>query len=725
MQSTASPVSRSFTEEEVEALAGRRHVSPHGLLGLHPLPSGKKEIRLWRPGAREIYIQIRQKLVQLQRAHSAGLFTLEVPGNLKSTEYQVYDFRGRLHQDPYTFAPTVSELDEYLFGKGVHYQVYEKMGGRQQTHQGVRGVSFAVWAPNAQAVSVVGDFNHWNGLSHPLRVLGNSGIWELFIPDLQEGDFYKFEIRTADGSLQIKGDPYAYQFQKRPLTASVVADVDTFEWQDQQWLAKRKEHQWWQRPMNTYELHLGSWKLPHGRFENYRTFAHQLIEYCHYMGYTHVEFVSPSEHPLDESWGYQVTGYYAATSRHGSPKDFQYLVNELHKAEIGVLVDWVPGHFPMDGHALGRFDGTALYEHADDRKGVHPHWGTYIFNYGRKEVSNFLLANANFWFDKMHVDGLRVDAVASMLYLDYGRENSEWIPNKYGGNENLDAIEFFRHLNSQVHERFPGVLMIAEESTSFPGVTAMVKDGGLGFDLKWNMGWMNDTLSYFCHDPIYRKYHHNLLTFPFLYAFTERFTLVLSHDEVVHGKKSLLSKMPGDWWQKFANVRLLISLMMTSPGKKLLFQGGELGQWSEWSCKEEVHWYLLQEKMHQGLHHMVRELNHLYLKHSALWLHDHEWQGFEWVSFADHENGVISYLRKGDSFALLIVHHFTPNFYPDYQVPLKNVSKVRYLFNSDHESYGGSGKGGKQPSIQPEALSVELPPLASMIFEVEFYESHN
>ena len=558
-----------------------------------------------------------------------------------------------------------------------------------------------------------------------MRILGASGVWELFIPELREGDKYKFEVRTKCGQTLIKSDPYAYQTEHRPSTASVIADLDAYHWKDQQWIKDRKSNNWWEKPLNVYEAHLGSWKCPNGNFLNYRELAHQLGEYCQYMAFTHVELLSPAEHPLDESWGYQVTGYYSVTSRHGKPEDFQYFVDHMHSLGLGVILDWVPGHFPSDGHALSHFDGTSLYEHDGCDQKIHPHWGTHIFNYGRHEVSNFLIANADFWFDKMHIDGLRVDAVASMLYLDYGREDGNWIRNKFGGNENLEAIEFLKHLNAHVHDRFPGVVMIAEESTSFLGVTHRVADGGLGFDLKWNMGWMNDTLDYFTKDPIYRSHHQNQLTFGFLYAFTEKFTLVLSHDEVVHGKKSLLSKMPGDWWQKFANLRLLISYMVTSPGKNLLFQGGEFGQWNEWNCKEEIHWYLLEGKMHRGLHDMVRDINLLYLHKSELWQYDHDWRGFEWVSFEDTCNGVICYLRKSESSCLLLLHHFTPNYIGDYYLPVKNLNQIREIFNSDHEKYGGSGKINPDVEITyhetyPNGIKVNLAPLATMVFEVDF-----
>jgi 1,4-alpha-glucan branching enzyme len=557
-----------------------------------------------------------------------------------------------------------------------------------------------------------------------MRSMGSSGIWELFVPGLKEGDKYKFEIRTQLGDLRVKADPYGYYSEIRPATASIVFDIDRFVWQDQEWIAKRNEYRQQPQPQAIYEVHLGSWRKNGSNFKNYREIAVELASYCQEMGFTHVELMPIQEHPLDESWGYQVSGFYAVTSRFGTPNDFQWFVNHLHLSGVGVILDWVPGHFPTDDFSLGRFDGTSLYEHEDPRLGFHPHWSTFIFNFGRHEVSNFLIANALYWFEVMHVDGLRVDAVASMLYLDYGREKGEWIPNRYGGHENLEAIEFFKHLNSIVHQRIPGALMIAEESTSFTGVTHPVEQGGLGFNLKWNMGWMNDTLRYFSKDMIYRCHHHHDLTFGLLYAFSERFVLVLSHDEVVHGKRSLISKMPGDVWQKFANLRLLYSYMICQPGKKLLFMGGEIGQWNEWYCKAELEWFLLQFPTHKGIQSMVKTLNHFYLKHDALWQHDFDYTGFEWVDFNDRENSVIAYFRKNEHRRLLCVHHFTPSYHADYCIGIKGITHVNEVFNSDHIDYGGSGKINPQPKIlyseqgSSYGISIQLPPLATCIFEV-------
>lgn len=625
-----------------------------------------------------------------------------------------------MHVNQAPFSSSINAVDLHLFGKGVHYGIYNVLGARIIEHQGVWGVRFAVWAPEAKAVSVVADFNRWKPGVSPMHNLGSSGIWELFVPDLKDGEKYKFFITTRSGKTKYKSDPYAYRMEERPNTASIVAEVDRFAWSDEAWMTKRREGILKPHPMTVYEIHPGSWRTPYGKRLGYRDLARELATYCKAMGFTHVEFMPIQEHPLDESWGYQVTGFYAATSRYGTPTDFQWMVNYLHEQGIGVLVDWVPGHFPVDDFSLGRFDGSALYEHADPRQGFHPHWHTLIFNFGRREVSNFLIANALFWFEKMHVDGLRVDAVASMLYLDYGRKEGEWIPNAFGGKENLDAIEFFKHLNQVVHERNPGVLMIAEDSSSFPGVTKPVSDQGLGFDMKWNMGWMNDTLRYFKEDPLFRKYHQKDVTFGLLYAFTEQFMLPLSHDEVVHGKKSLISKMPGDQWQQFAHLRLLLTYQICQPGKKLLFMGAEFGQWKEWACIGELDWKLLEYPTHQAIQRMVKEMNHFYLDHPALWERDFVQEGFSWVDFSDLNNGVVAYLRKSSNEQLLCIHHFSPNFVEKYHLRVPHVKKVQEVFNSDAEKYGGSGKINAQVSIEGEWLCFRMAPLATMIFTLEF-----
>lgn len=698
---------------------------PHHLLGLHPAGDRNKVIRLLRPAAATVYLEVFGNIVQAKKVGD-GIFEYLVPSHTTHLDYRVYHESGLFAYDPYSFLPTFGEVDAYLFNKGVHYQIYEALGARLALHQGVSGTKFAVWAPSAESVALVADFNHWDGRVNPMRSIGSSGVWELFVPGIQEGEKYKFEIRTKEETRLLKSDPFALMQEMRPKTASIVFNIHRYEWGDGAWMHARENEQDRSHPMNIYEVHLGSWKRKEGHFLNYREIAHELAAYCKEMGFSHVELMPVGEHPLDESWGYQVTGFFAVTSRYGSPADFQYFVDHLHRAGIGVLIDWVPAHFPTDAHSLAQFDGTSLFEHADPRKGFHPHWYTAIFNYGRFEVSNFLIASALFWLKEMHIDGLRVDAVASMLYLDYGRKEGEWIPNPDGGRENLEAIEFLKHLNSVIHERHPGVKIIAEESTAFTGITHPLQWKGLGFDLKWNMGWMNDTLRYFHKDPLFRHYHHNELTFGLIYAFSEKFVLVLSHDEVVHGKGSLIAKMPGDDWQKFANVRLLYSYMMTQPGKKLLFMGGEIGQWNEWNCKSELHWYLLEYDRHKALQRCIKELNHFYRAHPALWEHDFDARGFEWIDFFDRKNSVVSYLRKGNGVYLACVHNFIPNYFSEYVIRLPNVKAVKEVFNTDREEYGGSCKINTQVSIvRGEALkgvgfSIQLAPLATMIFEVEF-----
>lgn len=700
------------------------HHDPHTLLGLHDLPNNKKVIRLWRPGAKQIFLEVFGQTVEATRMHEAGIFEYIVPADFMSHDYRVYHQSGFLAHDPYSFLPTFGEVDQYLFGKGVHYQLYRVLGGRPAEQEGILGVKFSVWAPAAKRVSLVADFNYWNGLVNPMRSLGSSGVWEIFVPGLGEGEKYKFEIKTQSGEVFLKSDPMGNFSELRPATASVVADVEKFQWEDGDWISQRIRECHQPKPVSVYEVHLGSWKRKEGQYLSYRELAVELAAYCKEMGFTHVELLPIQEHPLDESWGYQVSGFYAVTSRFGTPTDFQWFVNHLHRNGIGVILDWVPGHFPTDDFSLGRFDGTSLYEHEDPKQGFHPHWGTFIFNFGRHEVANFLIANALFWFEQMHVDGLRVDAVASMLYLDYGRDSGQWVPNQYGTRENIEAVEFFKHLNSIVHQRLPGVLMIAEESTSFTGVTHPVVYNGLGFDMKWNMGWMNDTLRYFAKDMLFRRYHHHDLTFGLLYAFSERFMLVFSHDEIVHGKKHLISKMPGDMWQKFANLRLLLSYMMCQPGKKLLFMGGEIGQWDEWNCKSEVQWFLLVHKTHSGVQRMVKELNALYLESRCLWERDFDHTGFEWVDFSDQDNSIISYLRKGSDENFLCVHNFTPAVFSQYFLNLRGISGAQEVFNSDAEKYGGSGKLNNAVRIERNSggevsgLTLQISPLATMIFRL-------
>jgi len=698
---------------------------PHAILGIHPSPDNDKVIRIWRPDANQIFLEVNSVIVEAEKVHDAGMFEYHVPSGTAQLDYRIFHQNGLLAHDPYSFYPTFGELDQYLFARGVHYKIYEKLGAHSITHQGVTGTKFAVWAPNAKSVSLVGDFNYWDGRANPMRAMGYSGVWELFVPGLTEGMKYKFEIQAENGERLVKTDPYANAFELRPSNASIVTNVKNYQWNDQAWIEKRRNQHIDSMPLNIYEVHLGSWKKKNGSdFLNYRESAVALARYCKEMGFTHVELMPILEHPLDESWGYQVTGYFAPTSRFGSVQDFQFFVDHLHQNNIGVILDWVPGHFPTDQFSLSRFDGTPLYEHADPRQGHHPHWFTNIFNFGRNEVSNFLISNALFWIEEMHLDGLRVDAVASMLYLDYGRDPHEWIPNAYGGKENLEAIEFMKHLNSIVHKNNPGVLMIAEESTSFLGITHPIDQGGLGFDLKWNMGWMNDTLRYISKDMLFRHYHHNDLTFGLLYAFSEKFICVFSHDEVVHEKCSLLSKMPGDLWQKFANLRLLISYMICQPGKKLLFMGCEIGQWNEWNCKHEMEWMLLNFSTHSGVQHLVKDINHFYLEHPALWERDFNHETFQWVNFSDVHNSVVSYLRKSDSETLLCIHNFTPTYHPHYVIHLPGYSNVREVFNSDDQKYDGSGKAHQPLQVfnnhegHPEAIQISLAPLATMIFSL-------
>ncbi len=705
----------------IEGLLHERGIAtPHSFLGLHPLEEGKKVIRIWRPGTGSCHLQLRGKEVEMDQVHDAGLFECVVPLKTCFSDYKISYPSGMVAHDPYAFKCALGELDVHLLGRGLHYEVYRILGATLCLHEGVKGTSFALWAPNASSVFLIGDFNHWNTHALPMRFVDGVGIWELFVPGVGEGEKYKFSLRTEAGFELVKADPVAHFSELRPKTASVVFDVDRFHWGDEEWMNEREKFQSGEAPINIYEVHLSSWQKDEGHFINYRELARRLATYCKEMNYTHVELIGILEHPLDESWGYQVTGYFAPTSRFGTPEDFQYLVNHLHQEEIGLIVDWVPAHFPTDDHSLARFDGTYLYEHADPRQGYHPHWNTHIFNYGRYEVSNFLIGSALFWFEKMHVDGLRVDAVASMLYLDYGREHGEWIPNEHGTNINLEALEFLKHFNSIVHERFPDALTIAEESTSFEGITRPVDRGGVGFDYKWNMGWMNDTLSFFKADFPHRRDRFDALKLILTYLHQERFILVLSHDEVVHGKASLISKMPGDEWEKFAGVRLLLSFMVAMPGKKLLFMGAELGQWNEWNANEELHWHLCKFGCHAELKYFVQELNLFYLSERALWEKDYVDEGFECISESDKENCVLSYLRKSEGRSLLVVHHFLPNTLENYRLPLKNVVSIRSLLSSDRKEYGGSGIMGRSIEADAEGIMLTIPPLATEFFEVEF-----
>ena len=626
----------------------------------------------------------------------------------------------------------ISDFDQYLFGQGNHYDIFRKLGAHLTEHEGQKGVHFAVWAPHAVAVHVIGEFNGWNETSHPMSRLDPLGIWEVFVPGVQLGCLYKYLIEAQDHSLLYKADPYATEAEMRPGTASKVSDISDFRWSDKDWMEKRKKKDPKEEPMAIYEVHPGSWKKhPHGPDEdgyyNYRELAHALADYVHEMGYTHVELMGIAEHPFDGSWGYQVTGYYAPTSRHGSPKDFMYLINYLHQKKIGVILDWVPAHFPKDAHGLADFDGQPLYEYPDPRKGEHPDWGTKVFNYEMNEVKNFLIANALYWVEEFHVDGLRVDAVASMLYLDYGRESGQWIPNKFGGNKNLEAIEFFKHLNSVLLGRNPGAVTIAEESTAWPMVTGSPEEDGLGFSFKWNMGWMNDFLEYMKLDPYFRKGAHNMMTFAMTYAYSENYILVLSHDEVVHLKRSMINKMPGEYEEKFANLKAAYAFMLGHPGKKLLFMGQEFAQLQEWSEARELDWYLLEQDQHRELQAFVKALLHLYQKHPALYELDTNPDGFQWINANDGYRSIFSFMRfdKARKKNLLFVCNFTPVERPDYRVGVPKKKQYKLVLDSDAAEFGGSGV--EKPTVykaeagecdgQPYSIAYPLPGYGVAVFE--------
>ncbi len=678
------PLQLSAVEKNIALLIRAELSDPCALLGPHTVEEGDTRvvIRTMQPHAESVDVVIGDAVLRADRTHADGLFTALLPAGVSALPGpDEYRLRIRWHDgnmietpDAYAFPPVLTPFDLYLLAEGTHYQSYEKLGAHIRDFEGFSGVHFAVWAPNARRVSVVGDFNGWDGRVNPMRSRGGTGIWELFLPGLEGGAIYKYEIRSRFGDLPfLKSDPYAFESELRPKSGSVVASLREYRWGDADWIQLRTQRDWLSQPISVYEVHLGSWRrlaAENNRWLTCRELADQLIPYVKGLGYTHIELMPVMEHPLDGSWGYQTVGYYAATRRFGTPADFMYFVDRCHQENIGVILDWTPAHFPADAHGLAEFDGTHLYEHADPRQGRQPDWGTLVFNYGRAEVRNFLISNALFWFSVYHVDGLRVDAVASMLYLDYSRRAGEWIPNEFGGRENLAAIAFLKHMNETVRTRCPGVLMIAEESTSWPAVSRPVSAGGLGFTLKWNMGWMNDTLRYFALDPVYRKYHHGELTFSMLYAFNENFVLPLSHDEVVHGKGSLLNKMPGDLWQQFANLRLLLAYMFAHPGKKLLFMGGEFGQRAEWTQDRELEWDLLQYPEHRGLHRLVADLNALYQRERSLHEVDFAWQGFEWMECNDADAGILAFVRhaKERADALLVVASFTPESRENYRV---------------------------------------------------------
>ncbi|MBW4682846.1 MAG: 1,4-alpha-glucan branching enzyme [Microcoleus vaginatus WJT46-NPBG5] len=751
--------------DQINRIVWNQHHDPFEILGPHPIEQDGKithwVVRAYLPTADAAWVVIPEERQEypMQSVHDPHFFecTIETP------ELANYQFRlkegehERVIYDPYAFrSPKLTDFDIHLFSEGNHHRIYEKLGAHLTEVNGVKGVYFAVWAPNARNVSVLGDFNSWDGRKNQMRKRDN-GIWELFIPDLGVGDGYKYEIKNYDGHIYEKSDPYGFQSEPRPKTASIVADLDSYTWNDASWMEKRRHTEPLSQPISVYECHIGSWlhassaepaKLPNGeeepvvvvselrpgaRFLTYRELAHKLIPYVKELNFTHIELLPIAEHPFDGSWGYQVTGYYAPTSRYGTPEDFMYFVDQCHHHGIGVIVDWVPGHFPKDGHGLAFFDGTHLYEHADPRKGEHKEWGTLVFNYNRNEIRNFLAANALFWFDKYHIDGIRVDAVASMLYLDYCRNPGEWVTNQYGGRENIEAADFLRQVNHLLFSYFPGVLSIAEESTSWPMVSWPTYVGGLGFNLKWNMGWMHDMLDYFNMDPWFRQFHQNNITFSMWYNHSENFMLALSHDEVVHGKSPLIGKMPGDEWQKFANVRCLLAYMFTHPGKKTLFMSMEFGQWSEWNVWGDLDWHLLQYESHRQLKQFMSELNHLYRTEPALYTQDFAEAGFEWIDCSDNRHSVVSFIRRAkdsDEFAI-VVCNFTPQPHSHYRVGVPEHGFYTELFNTDARKYGGSNMGNLGGKWADEwwshnrrySIDLCLPPLGVLVLKLDRHKN--
>ena len=730
----------SLTQVEIKSIISAQCPKPHNFLGMHLVSEGGTQGLLVRAFLKDIssceIIKTSDESVRysLNKIHSEGLFEV-----LITAESQIFEYRLRVKKasgeikeffDPYSFLPTLSQEDQYLFNEGNHHYIYQKLGAHLYEANSIKGVSFAVWAPAAKRISVVGDFNHWDGRYFPMRSLGSSGIWELFIPGLEEGTKYKYEIISADSSLNLKTDPYGSFFESPPHNASIVKDLSKYTWKDDKWLAKRAQAFWQEQPISIYELHLGSWKhcVEDGdRPLSYREIATQLVDYIKDMNFTHVEFMPLAEHPYSGSWGYQVTGFFAPTHRFGDPDDFRFLVDTLHQNNIGVIVDWVPAHFPKDSFALAQFDGTHLYEHEDPSQGEHKDWGTLIFNYGRHEVRNFLIASALAWMDRYHIDGFRVDAVASMLYLDYSRESHEWVPNKHGTNENLEAQEFLQSFNALVHQYYPGVITIAEESTAWGGVTQPTSAEGLGFDFKWNMGWMHDTLRYFSKDPVHRKWHHNDLTFGMLYQYSENFMSVFSHDEVVHGKASMLMKMGvGDTAAKAQALRALYTFMWAWPGKNTLFMGCEFGQSKEWHYDNSLDWDLLQYTDHQGIQSVVKDLNHWYVSNPSLAKYDHKHQGFRWINANDSDNSVLSFLRLGDTIedTFLFLGNFTPIQRGDYRAGVPYNGFWKEILNTNASEYGGTGVGNYGGlhsnniccDVQQYSLNLLLPGMSASIF---------
>ncbi|MEH2106895.1 1,4-alpha-glucan branching enzyme [Nostoc sp.] len=750
----------TIAPEQVNSIVWNQHNDPFEILGSHPIEQDGKTVwavRAYLPNASAAWVVLpeQRKEYPMQTVHDPHFFECTIE-TAELANYQLRIKEGeneRVIYDPYAFrSPRLTDFDLHLFGEGNHHRIYEKLGAHPTEIDGVKGVYFAVWAPNARNVSLLGDFNLWDGRKNQMRK-GPTGVWELFIPEIGVGEHYKYEIKNFEGHIYEKSDPYGFQQEPRPKTASIVTDLDAYNWSDEDWMQKRRRTEPLTQPVSVYEVHLGSWlhassaepaKLPNGetesvvivselkpgaRFLTYRELADRLIPYAKELGYTHLELLPIAEHPFDGSWGYQVTGYYAPTSRFGSPEDFMYFVDKCHENDIGVIVDWVPGHFPKDGHGLAFFDGSHLYEHSDPRKGEHKGWGTLVFNYGRHEVSNFLAANALFWFDKYHIDGIRVDAVASMLYNDYCREPGEWLPNQYGGRENLEAADFLRQVNHIIFSYFPGILSIAEESTSWPMVSWPTYTGGLGFNLKWDMGWMHDMLDYFSMDPWFRQFHQNNITFSMWYNHSENFMLALSHDEVVHGKSNIIGKMPGDTWQKLANVRCLFSYMFAHPGKKTMFMSMEFGQWSEWNAWADLEWHLLQHEAHQKLKTFFQELNHLYRSEPVLYTQDFAEPGFEWIDCSDNRHSVVSFMRRdkdSDDF-VIVVCNFTPQPHSHYRIGVPQKGFYTELFNSDARQYGGSNMGnlgGKWTddwSLHSRTYSLDLclPPLGVLILKLD------
>lgn len=705
------------------------HHDPFEWLGFHPGRPGYV-VRAFMPLAESVELE---GVGPMSRYKGTDTFEISIDKQQKEALPQHYTLRwiekGTMEThsvvSPYSFSPVLSDFDLGLFAAGTHLHVYRFLGARLQNIDGIDGCLFAVWAPNVKRVSVIGDFNAWHGLRHPMRNRGSSGVWELFIPGLHAADNYKFEIRTNNDDILQKTDPYARSMSLRPDTTSKIAATDTYDWADSAWLTRRQQWQWLHEPISIYEVHTGSWRRhDDGSFLSYTELAEQLIPYVKKLGYTHIEFLPFTEHPLDESWGYQVSGYYAPTSRHGSADELRYLINKAHRNGIGIILDWVPAHFPRDEFALAHFTGDACYEYADPQKGEHLDWGTLIFNYGRNEVRNFLVANAVYWIEEFHIDGLRVDAVASMLYLDYSREHGQWSPNVHGGREHLEAIDFLKNLNNVVHAEFPGVVTLAEESTDWPMVSRPTDGGGLGFSMKWNMGWMHDTLDYAQTDPLYRRFHQNQLTFSQLYAYSENFVLPLSHDEVVHMKRSMLDKMPGDVWQKFANLRILYAYHYAHPGKKLLFMGGEFGQWDEWCESRQLDWGIAGMDKHAGLCNMISELNRLYSEQPALHVYDFDQQGFQWLSCDDIENSVLAFIRRAEHDSVICLFNFTPKPLEDYIIGVPEAGSYQEIFNSDKAWYGGSDRVNDEIQTQrksvhdfEQCLTITLPPLAALFVQ--------